>query len=310
MKNLYGYFSVFLCLVLLLLPLIPGKSEAAAVNTVPAEETTEAVFRIKNIDTGEISNINAKDYIIGVVSAEMPALYHEEALKAQAVAAYTFALYRQNENKNNDYDLTTSSSLDQAYIGDDAAKEKWGDEYSLYSEKIAAAVNSVFGQTVTYNGKCALTLYTAISGGKTESAKNLWGEDIAYLTPVESIGDLLSPNYLSSASFTQEQIIEKIPEIKDIPRESWFLTPIYSDSGTVLSMKFGEESIDGSKIRDALGLKSANFDVVFENDAFNFNVRGYGHLVGMSQYGANYMALQGSSYTEILSWYYKGCTVS
>lgn len=310
MKNLYGYLSVFLCLVLLLLPLIPSKSEAKAVNTLPLDTQPEQLFRLKDADTGEITKISAKDYIIGVVSAEMPALYHEEALKAQAVASYTFALYRKEENKDKDYDITTSSSLDQAYITNEAAKEKWGDKYSVYSEKISNAVTSVLGQTVTYDGKCALTVYTAISGGKTEAAKNIWGKDISYLTPVESIGDLLSPDYLSTASFTEAQIIEKIPELKDIPYKNWFLSPQYSDSGTVLNMKFGDKTIEGSKIRDCLSLKSANFDVVFENNTFNFNVRGYGHLVGMSQYGANYMALQGSTYTEILKWYYKGCEIS
>lgn len=309
MKNLYGYLSVFLSLVLLLFPLIPGKSQAAPVSATPSIDT-EQVFNIKNTSTGEITKINAKDYIIGVVSAEMPALYHEEALKAQAVASYTFALYRQQENKGKDYDLTDNSAEDQAYITPDKAKEKWGDKYSEYSEKIKKAVDSVFGKVVTYDGKCALTLYTAISGGKTEAAKNLWGKDIPYLTPVESVGDLLSPNYLSTASFTEAQIIEKIPELKDIPYKNWFLSPTHSDSGTVLTMKFGDKTLKGSDIRDALSLKSANFDVAFENNTFNFTVRGYGHLSGMSQYGANYMALQGSTYAEILGWYYKGCKIS
>lgn len=312
MKNLYGYLSVFLSLALLLFPLIPGQGSQAVptISNTPVSKSEETFFRIKNSESGEISNISAKDYIIGVVSAEMPALYSEEALKAQAVAAYTYALYKQQETKKEDYDLTDNHTTDQSYITQDLCREKWGDKYEEYSNKIASAVDSVFGKTVTFEGKYALTVYTAISGGKTESAATVWEKDIPYLTPVESVGDLLCPDYLSSVSLSAQEIIEKLPEIKDIPHTSWFASPNYSDSGTVINMTFGEKVIKGSVIRSALGLKSANFDVKYENDVFVFTVRGYGHLVGMSQYGANYMALQGSKYDEILKWYYKGCTIS
>lgn len=311
MKNLYGYLSVFLSLVLLLFPLIPSKeTEAVSVSTGQVEETKEASFRIKNSDSGQVNEINAKEYIIGVVAAEMPALYSEEALKAQAVAAYTFALYKKQENKGEDYDLTDSYQTDQSYITTQQMQEKWGEGYSEYLGKITSAVESVLGQTVKYDGKYALTVYTAISAGKTEDAKNVWGKEIPYLTPTESVGDLLCPDYLSSVSLTADQIREKLPSVAQTDSSLWFSSPVHSDSGTVLNMTFGETVLTGEEIRDALSLKSANFDVKFENDAFVFTVRGYGHLVGMSQYGANYMALQGSKYDEILKWYYKGCTVS
>lgn len=310
MKNLYGYLSVFLSLVLLLFPLIPSNdTEAVSVSTGQVEETKEESFRIKISDSGQVNEISAKDYIIGVVAAEMPALYSEEALKAQAVAAYTFALYKKQENKNEDYELTDSYQTDQSYITTQQMQEKWGEGYSEYLGKITSAVESVLGQTVKYDGKYALTVYTAISAGKTEDAKNVWGKEIPYLIPTESVGDLLCPDYLSSVNLTADQIREKLPSVAQIDSSLWFSSPTYSDSGTVLNMTFGETVITGEQIRTALSLKSANFDVKFENDAFVFTVRGYGHLVGMSQYGANYMALQGSKYDEILKWYYKGCTV-
>lgn len=310
MKNLYGYLSVFLVVILLFLPLIPGKSEAVTVNTVPiVSQAPQENFKVKN-DNNEIVTLSAKEYVMGVVSAEMPASYHEEALKAQAVAAYTFALYRKEENKDKEYDITTDSSVDQAYASVESCKKKWGDNYDEYHNKIEKAVNSVMGKKITYNGKTALSVYFSLSGGKTESAKNLWGKDIPYLVPTESVGDMLSPDYLSNLSLSEKEIIEQIPEIKDVPYKNWFSSPKYSDSGTVLSMTFGEKVIDGKTIREKLNLKSANFDVSFENEKFNFTVRGYGHHVGMSQYGANYMALQGSTFEEILNWYYKGCQVS
>lgn len=312
MKNLYGWISLFLSLILLLFPLIPGESASAvavgAQVTQPKEE--EVTFRFKDKNTGEISVISARDYLLGVVSAEMPASYHIEALKAQTVAAYTFALNRKNENKKEDFDITGDSSLDQAYINEAKRKEKWGDKEKEYTDKILSAIDSVLGQTVTFNGKIALTLYTAISGGKTESAKNMWGKEYPYLVAVESVGDLLSPNYLSSATFSEAQIREKLPQIAEVPASGWFASPVYSDSGTVMSMSFGEKTLKGREIRSALGLKSANFDVTAADGNFTFNVRGYGHLTGMSQYGANYMAQQGSTYKEILLWYYPGCSVA
>lgn len=311
MKNLYGWISLFLVLVLLLFPLIPGKSGGAALaSTVPVPKNSEEVtFRFKAKDTGEITELSARDYILGVVSAEMPASYHIEALKAQTVAAYTFALWRKEENKKEEYDITGDSSLDQAYIDEAGRKEKWGEKQKEYTDKILSAIDAVLGEKVTYNGGLALTLYTAISGGKTENAKNIWGKEYPYLVAVESVGDLLSPNYLSTASFTAEQIKERLPSIAAIDSSMWFSSPAYSDSGTVMSMKFGEVTLKGSEIRSALGLKSANFDVTAADGNFTFTVRGYGHLTGMSQYGANYMAQQGSTYKEILVWYYPGCSV-
>lgn len=312
MKNLYGWISLFLAVTLLLFPIIGGQSEATAVNSVLTEAVpqNDVTFRFKDKNTGEISVMSARDYILGVVSAEMPASYHIEALKAQTVAAYTFALYRKNENKNEDYDITGDSNLDQAYINAEKRQEKWGDKTQEYTDKILSAIDSVLGQTVTYNGELALTLYTAISGGKTEDAENVWGKKIPYLVPVESIGDLLSPNYISEKSFTVSEIKEKIPEIVNVDSSKWFSSPKYTESGTVATMSFGDKTLKGSEIRSALGLKSANFDVVAKGENLTFTVRGYGHLTGMSQYGANYMAQQGSNYKEILCWYYTGAVVS
>ncbi|MEE0840094.1 MAG: stage II sporulation protein D [Acutalibacteraceae bacterium] len=312
MKNLYGYLSVFLCLVLLLFPLISSQDAdlAQAVSGSTTVEKEDTYFRIKNSDSGQVSKISARDYVIGVVAAEMPALYSEEALKAQAVASYTYALYKKQENTGKDYDLTDSHITDQSFITTAQMQEKWGEGYSEYLEKITLAVESVLGKTVKYDGKYALTVYTAISSGKTEDAKNVWGKEIPYLTPTESVGDLLCPDYLSTVSLSADEIRAKIPSIAQVDSSLWFSSPTHSDSGTVLNMSFGETVLTGEEIRTALSLKSANFDVKFENDAFVFTVRGYGHLVGMSQYGANYMALQGSKYDEILKWYYKGCTVS
>lgn len=316
MKNLYTYLAIIMAIYLLLMPLIATKGNESVAVMVPLyeekSENTPPTFKVKNTDTGEIAEVEVKDYIFSVVAAEMPALYHEEALKAQAVAAYTFALYRSGENKDKDYDITMQNTSDQAFISRDAAREKWGEDADEYENKIDSAVAAVENQKITYDNKIILAAYTAISAGRTESAENVWGSALSYLVPVESIGDLLCPDYLSSASFTVEQIKEKLCVPNKIESEytSWFNEPVLSDSGTVKSMDFGGVSLSGAQIRDALSLKSANFDVSFSDDTFYFSVRGYGHLCGMSQYGANYMAMQGSTYKEILEWYYTGCSVT
>lgn len=313
MKNLYLSLALIIALSLLLMPLVatngngsgsPAVSTMASIDLMPT-------FKVKNIQTEEITEMSANDYIFSVVAAEMPALYETEALKAQAVAAYTFALYRANENKEKDYDITTDSKTDQAFVSREAIREKWGEKADEYEAKIRDAIKAVENQKITYNGQIILSSYTAISAGKTESSEIVWGTALDYLVPVQSMGDLLCPDYLSSASFSVEEIKEKLCAPNNIESEytTWFASPQISESGTVISMDFGGTSLSGAAIRDALGLKSASFEVSFSENVFYFSVRGYGHLCGMSQYGANYMAMQGSSYKEILTWYYKDCTV-
>ena len=278
MKNFYLVTAAVLIILMLTLPLLslaPEKTDTPLVTPPPVEVSDQ--ITVLNSKTGQTEKMNMRDYLFGVVAAEMPALYHEEALKAQAVAAYTFTLYKAGQNSKEEYDITDNSSIDQAYITDEQAKEKWGDSYEEYRTKILSAIDSVAGKTVTYDGKIALTVYTAISGGKTEEAKNVWGEDHPYLTSVESVGDLLSPDYLSTVTLSAEEIKAKMPSVKDIEQGKWFSSPVYSDSGTVLTMKFGDTVISGKDIRASLGLKSANFDVTAENGNFVFTVRGYGH---------------------------------
>ncbi len=268
-------------------------------------------FRVK-MEDGEIVKLSAFDYIKGVVYAEMPAEYSTEALKAQAVAAYTFALYRKQQNKDKDYDITDSTSPDQAYMTEEEFKKREGSNYSAYSKKIGDAVKSVLGKVITYDGQIALSIYHNISGGKTESAELLWGGSYPYLQPVESVGDLLCPEYSSEKTISSDEFkakAEKLGAKLSGEANEWLGEIKNSESGTVLSLEIGDKAFTGAELREAFGLKSANFDVSCKDGNFVFSVRGNGHGVGMSQYGAQFMALQGSDYVEILHWYYKGCEI-
>lgn len=316
MRGIYIGVIAMLFFGMVLFPLFSMKKTVLPTGhqTPPAvsEPISGETFKVKLTEQDKITELSAKDYIYGVVCAEMPAEYSEEALKAQAVAAYTFALYRKQENKGKEYDITDSTTPDQAYMTDEEFKKREGNNYETYKAKIQSAVDAVFGQVITYEGKIVLSIFHDTSGGKTESAEVLWGGSYPYLQPVESVGDLLSAGYLSEKELSGEDFKTALKEYNitfSSDPEGWISDIKRSESGTVLTAKICGVSLKGSELRTALSLRSANFDVSYSEGAFHFSVRGHGHGVGMSQYGAQFMALQGSDYKEILKWYYKGCEI-
>lgn len=315
--------SLLIPLVMLLFPLptlksdnetvLPTLSNASAYKPteIPAKNIKIETFKVYSHQSGEISEISSKDYIFGVLAAEMPALYEEEALKAQAVAAYTFACYRRETNKEKQYDITTDFSVDQAFITEDAAREKWGENADTYIEKLRKIVKETSGEVITHNGNLALSVYHSVSSGRTESAEDVWGSKIEYLVPVESSADRLADNYLKTLTFSAEEFRQKLSHLCEFSGEvnDWLGKSVCSDSGMVKSIEICKKSLLGGEIRKALDLPSANFEISLVKDTFSITSRGYGHGVGMSQYGANALAKQGSNYKEILNWYYKGCEV-
>lgn len=265
--------------------------------------------RVLDKNSGNVTEIDLDEYLFGVVAAEMPASYNEEALKAQAIASYTYMLFRANERSGEKYDVVDDSSTDQAFITRKEAREKWGDNYDKYANKIDAVIKAVSGYVmVDEKDMPILAAYHNISAGRTESAKTVWGSEYSYLQPVDSLGDLTAKQYLSEASLTPEEIAQKLtlPENDGSP-SLWIGEIKTSDSGTVTEISFCEKTFTGGEIRSLLGLRSSVFTVNFDEGKFNFRVQGHGHNVGMSQYGANYLAEQGYTYIEILSWYYTGC---
>ena len=318
MKNIYVIISLILIFFMLLLPLLSlkkaeGPSGEQGSVTVSGElEQKNAQISVYISESGKIEKMDVGEYIFGVVAAEMPALYNEEALKAQAVAAYTYALYRAETNKDKEYDITDSPSSDQCFITAEKAREKWGEKAAEYEEKIMGAVSAVAGEYLSYNGKPALALYHAISGGKTENSSSVFGQELPYLVSKESIGDLTANGYSSSAEFTITEFKERLKESVSFSKSEgeWIEAVNKSENGYVKSVSICGKSLSGVEIRELFALRSANFDLEYKNEKFVFSVRGYGHGVGMSQAGANFMAAQGNTYKEILLWYYSGCEIS
>ena len=309
--------SLFMAFIMLLLHLTAIGKEIVAEELKPSAAQTEILkieeklqFRVFDKETEKIILMDTDEYIFGVVAAEMPALYHEEALKAQAVAAYTFAYTRSLANKNKDYDITNDYTVDQSYISRENARKKWGSKAKEYEEKIDACVKATSGLIITYNGNPITAVYHAISSGKTESSKDIWGSNLKYLTSVSSDWDKNADSYSVTVSFTPEEIKEKIKGITfSGKKENYFGKCTRTAAGSVKEITVCKKNISGSEIRKALNLRSTNFSVKYKDGKFEFTVIGYGHGVGMSQYGANALAKERKTCEEILKWYYTGVEI-
>lgn len=280
------------------------------------EENTgdKETFKVLDITTGKVEEISVFDYVVGAVCAEMPATFEPEALKAQAVAAHTYA-QRQKEKAmvspdkelNGAY-FSNDSSKYQAYFTENQAKQYYGDNYEQYIEKIKDAVSDVENEILVYEDEPIIAAFHSMSTGTTESAENVWGSKVEYLIPVESDYDTEAPKYMEEYEYTADEVKERLEnafddiKLGDKPEE-WFSDVSKSKSNTVLEIKAGNLTVTGQEIRAALSLRSASFDIEYD-DGFKITTRGYGHCVGMSQYGANAMAKEGKTYKEILEHYY------
>lgn len=293
-----------------------SKPQSKTESKVPSKAEKQS-FRALDEATGKIEEIPDREFCVGALAAEMPPSFEKEALKAQAVALYThFSRLREEERENPDEtlkgaDFKVNSEKKQGYLPKDKMKEQWKDTFDDSYQKLEDAVNEVFAQTITYEGKLITAAYCAISNGTTETAGTVFGKDYPYLKSVASPWDALCDGYLSTVTFTQKEVQDTIKKkwdditLPSSPQE-WFTDIKTTEAGTVSSINIGDKTLTGQDLREAFSLRSASFDVVYTLDAFVFTVRGYGHGVGMSQYGANEMAKQGAGFKEILAWYYPG----
>lgn len=293
----------------------PESSEESLVEVSNSDKiSADGNFKILDTSTNEVLTLTDEEFLIGAVAAEMPPSYEIEALKAQCVATYTcYAKKRADERANpheelNGADFSADLSKKQIYLTPDRMKEDCGESYDEIYSKYKGVVESVRGEALTYKGELITCTYFAISSGKTDSFKDIFGEDLPYLTAVSSPYDVFAPNYKSEKNISSEyfkKAFEGSSEEVDFSEKAdkWIGDIIFTDSGSVKSIKIGGVEFSGSKVRELLGLRSACFEVEYD-DGFKFEVKGYGHNVGMSQYGANEMAKEGVKYRGILEHYY------
>jgi len=253
-----------------------------------------------------------EDYLIGVVAAEMPYNFYEEALKAQAVAARTYTLKKLGEHDN----IIFSNDL-QAYLTKEDMEDRWGTgSFAKYYNKIKKAVEDTRDEVVVYQGDLIEAVFHSTSSGKTQSAKEVWGEEIPYLVSVDSAEDVNSPKYLHNSNFSLQEFTKKIQEYEsdfefysaDVTSEIQIINR--TPEGYVAKIQIGNKILDGEVVRKYLDLASSNFTINVDGEQIEVLCKGYGHGVGMSQYGADNLAGKGHSYKEILEYYYTGAAVS
>ncbi len=267
--------------------------------------------------TGEVEQVNLDEYLCNVVSAEMPANYEIEALKAQAIVARTYTIYKILNKKHDTADICDDSTCCQAWISKNDRLARWEESQRESNwQKIVSAVNDTKGKIITYDDKPIDAFFHSNSGGVTEVPVNVWGgTGYPYLQSVETSGEDTYTQYSSEVVFTQEQLINKLKEKYsdisiDFSNNDDIKIMEYTESTRVKTVKFGNYEISGVEARSLLGLRSTNFEISIDDDNIKFSVKGYGHGVGMSQTGADSMAKQGSSAEDIIKHFYTGVEVS
>lgn len=269
----------------------------------------ETKIRVKHGE--EVEELPLETYLIGVLLGEMPPSFETAALEAQAVASRTFVLRQSQNPKHDDADVCTESSCCQAYCDPDTAREKLGSAFDQSLDKVRSAVEETDGLVITYGGKLIDAVYFSCSGGTTEAAAEVWGGDVPYLQSVESPGEEDSNRYEDTVSLdadTAREILQAAaPEAKlDGTPNSWFGAVTNTEGGGVDSMVIGGVAFSGTELRSLFSLRSTQFTADAEEGTVTFHTFGYGHRVGMSQYGAQAMAESGADFEEILKHYYTG----
>lgn len=331
MKKILKYIIIF-CIVIFVLPTILTRKSIMVSSKI--EQNTEEIvedinfnkddykkfstIKLLHQDTDQVEEIPLEQYLYGVVSAEMPANYEIEALKAQAIVARTYTLYQiiKGSKKHDEADICDKSTCCQAWISKDDRLARWDEnEKNLNWDKIVKAVDETSGRIITYNGEPIDAFFHANSGGKTESASNVWGgENFPYLQSVETSGEDGYSGYNTELTVSKDELIQKLksvyPDIEiNLENNEEIKILEYTESGRVRTIKIGNTNVVATKLRSCLGLRSTFFDVFVNGESITFNVIGYGHGVGMSQTGADSLAKQGYSAEDIVKHFYTGVQI-
>lgn len=258
---------------------------------------------IKLNNKGNIIKIELEEYIIGVVAAEMPASFNIEALKAQAVAARTYTIKKASAGK-----ILVNSTSDQVYNTVAEMKSKWGSEFTKYYNKIKNAVQATKGKVIKYNGKYIDALYCSMTNGKTEQAEYVWSYSYPYLKCVSSSWDQNVKGFEVTKNFEYSAVSSALGQT--VTKDTLIEVLSYTVSGRVDKIKIGEKTYTGVQVRSKLGLRSTDFKIVLKESNISITTKGYGHGVGLSQYGANEMAKNGYTYNKILHHYYTNVQIT
>ena len=274
--------------------------------TIKFNFISHSVVRVKR-ENGNIDRVFFEEYVKGVLAGEMPTSFDLEALKAQAVAARSYVLKKMEQNKEQDYDVV-DTVMNQVYLDDATLKEKWKDKYEEKNNKIKQAIVETKGEYMTYNNEVIEAFFFSTSTGKTENSGEVFQTQLPYLKSVDSAWDEeVSPvfsqdNNLSLEEFYQKLNIEYNPNLKiEITKTT--------STGRIKELKINDHEFKANDIYQKLNLRSTFFDIKQKDNQVEITTKGYGHGVGMSQYGALAMAKKGYKYQDILKYYYQGVEI-
>lgn len=309
----------FLLLPLLMLPFL-GEDAADTASSDPKTVAVDSLAPSSeqtitlSMEKGVVAELPLEEYVLGVTAAEMPSSFHPEALKAQSVIARTYALWKSEtgNDRHPESDLCTDAGHCQAYYGESALRERWGSSYDDTYAKMKSAVDATAGQVLVYQDGLAQTYYHSTCGGRTASALEVWGEDIPYLQSVSCSHDSHAPRYRETFTIGLSELpwllgdgvspciaVAEGEEVSHVPTAEG-----KTESGRIQTVSYAGLLFDAKDFRTALGLNSANFTLEAKGDTLIVTTLGFGHGVGLCQYGADGMAKAGEDYKSILAHYY------
>lgn len=297
-----------LILVTLLIILIPFIVVSLFIRTdeIKFHYISNKVVRVKDEKTNEIIKVPFEEYVKGVLAGEMPTSFELEALKAQAVASRSYVMVKIKQNQNNDYDVVNTVN-NQVYLTDEELRAKWQGEYTSKINKIKTAVLETKGEYLTYNNEVVEALFFSTSTGQTENSEDVFTSKVPYLRSVSSSWDKASPVYEDAVSFNLQDFYTKLglEYNKTITTEVLETT----STGRIKKIKINGKEFNGRDVASKLSLRSNYFTITQNGENVNITTKGFGHGVGMSQYGALGMAKEGYTYDKILKHYYKGTEI-
>ncbi len=262
--------------------------------------------RVRHEDTGIIDVVPFEEYVTGVLAGEMPTSFHIEALKAQAVAARSYVMKKMEYNKDRDYDVV-DTIMNQVYLSDDYLRSVWKESYNDKINKIKTAVIETKGEYISYNGDVAEAFFFSTSVGATENSGEIFSKQLPYLVSVSSTWDEISPLYSTNKTISLKEFYNLLglsySDTLDIEKIDT------TSTGRVNKIKINGNTFTGGQMIDKLNLRSSFFEITKDGENVVINTKGYGHGVGMSQYGAEGMARAGYTYDQILKYYYTGVEI-
>ena len=307
------FFAILLFSIVLvptLIVMIPKSDTYTEGNVMEVKENEEEIevsqlnVFVKRSESGDVEEIPLERYVASVVASEMPAEFEIEALKAQAIAARTYIVNHLLHQEDEEKVVISDTTEHQVYKNEDELKATWGSDYHWKMEKVNEAVEATKNEIITYNQEPITPTFFSMSNGYTEDAENYWGNALPYLKSVESRWEEDHPKFTEQIVFTLDEISSKL----GVSLQTGTSVPIKitrTESNRVSELTIQDKTFSGREVRDLLGLRSNDFEIKQRNEHLIFTTKGYGHGVGMSQYGANGMAEEGKGYKDILTYYYQ-----